>query len=167
MPLKRPNMSILFRKTAQGVAEIETRAHRLPPRIRAALILVDGKRDVDDLKLLLTVQADETLRFLSEHGFIESVGETLRPAPPAPLPPRPPAPTAPAKPTAAFESARRAIVHEINKLLGPPGESLAIRMERARTPEDLRPLVAVGVQLVAAARGQATAAAFASRLPEF
>lgn len=160
-------MSIIFRKTAQGVTEVETRAHRLPPRMRATLILVDGKRDVDDLKLLLTAQADETLRFLSEHGFIESVGETV-PATLTPLVlPRQPAPGATAKPTAAFESARRTIVHELNEMLGPPAESLAMRIERARTPDDLRPLVTLGVQLVAAARGQAASDAFAARLPTF
>ena len=72
-------MSLIFRKTAQGVTEVETRAHRLPPRIRGTLILVDGKRDVDDLRALVSDHAEETLRFLSEHGFIESVGETARP----------------------------------------------------------------------------------------
>ena len=167
MPLKRAIMSIIFRKTAQGVTEVETRAHRLPPRMRATLILVNGKRDVDDLKLLLTSQADETLRFLSEHGFIESVGETLPAALSAPAPPRAPAPSAPAKPAPTFESTRRFIVRELNDVLGPPAESLAMRIERAPTPDELRPLVAQGVRLVQAARGQAAADAFAARMPAF
>lgn len=163
-------MALIFRKTAKGAVEIETRAHRLPPRMRSTLILVDGKRDVDDLKTLLSGQADETLRFLSEHGFVESVGETLRPIPPAPMPAEPPVaspPPAPAKPTAAFLSARRAIVRALNDQLGPPGASLAMRMERAGAPDELRPLVALGVQLVLAARGRAASEAFAARLPTF
>lgn len=160
-------MSLIFRKTAQGVTEVETRAHRLPPRIRGTLILVDGKRDVDDLRALVSGHADETLRFLSEHGFIESVGETARPqAPPTvPQPLAPLAPAAPPRPSANFEAVRRVIVRAINDELGPPGESLAIRVERCRTPEELRPLVAQGVQLVLAARGRAASEAFAARLP--
>ena len=169
-------MALIFRKTAKGAVEIETRAHRLPPRMRSTLILVDGKRDVDDLKTLLSGHADETLRFLSEHGFVESVGETLRPLPQVPQVPLAPVvplataaspPTAPAKPTAAFLSARRAIVRALNDQLGPPAASFAMRMERADTPDELRPLVALGVQLVLAARGRAASEAFAARLPTF
>lgn len=166
----RPIMPIIFRKTAQGVAEIETRAHRLPPRIRSTLILVDGKRDVDDLKALLSEHADEALRFLSEHGFIESVGETVRvqtPVMPPPSPARAAAPVAPPKPDAAFNAIRRAIVRALNDELGPPADSLAMRIERARTSDELRPLVAQGVDLVVAARGHAAADAFAARLPVF
>ncbi len=37
-------MAIVYRMTAKGVAEIETQAHRLLPRLRSALILVDGKK---------------------------------------------------------------------------------------------------------------------------
>ena len=37
-------MSTIFRKTAKGTSEVETRANRLPPRLRAALILVDGRQ---------------------------------------------------------------------------------------------------------------------------
>jgi hypothetical protein len=158
-------MSILFRKTAQGVAEIETRVHRLPPRMRGTLILVDGRRDVDELKVLLSAQADETLRFLSEHGFIESVGETVHAVSPAP--PRPHAAGAAAahKPTAEFLSMRQAIARAFNDELGPPAESFVIRVEHARTPDELRPLVSQGVQLVLAARGRAAADALAARLP--
>ena len=36
-------MATIYRKTAKGVREIETRATKLAPRFRSLLILVDGK----------------------------------------------------------------------------------------------------------------------------
>ncbi len=60
-----------YRKTAKGLAEIATRANKLPPRLRTALILVDGRRTDDELSSMLPKEADETLRWLSDSGFIE------------------------------------------------------------------------------------------------
>ena len=85
-------MPIIFRKTAKGLSEIETRANRLPPRLRSTLILVDGKRDADDLKLLISQQPEETLQSLADQGFIEAVGETLSASPRAAPTPTPAAP---------------------------------------------------------------------------
>lgn len=163
-------MPTIFRKTAKGLAEIDTRAHRLPPRSRSMLILVDGKRDVEDLKTLVTVQAEECLQALSEQGFIEAVGETVRNAPaPAVAAPAPPAygasPATPAASVADVDGLRRAAVRALNDALGPGAETLAMRLERARTLEELQLLFAQGAKLLAAARGQAAAAAFAERFP--
>lgn len=158
-------MPIIFRKTSKGVAEIETRANRLPPRMRSTLILVDGKRDSDDLKLLVAQQADETLQALVEQGFIEAVGETMRPAPVAP-PPIVAAPVAPySMAPADLAALRRAAVRALNDALGPAAESLAIRMERARDLSELQPLLAQAVKLLSSARGPAAAAAFIARFP--
>lgn len=78
-------MPLIYRKTPKGVAEIETRAHGLAPRIRSTLILVNGKRDADDVAALVAQPADDTLRQLASSGFIEAVGETIRqPEPAAP-----------------------------------------------------------------------------------
>lgn len=157
-------MPTIFRKTAKGLAEIDTRAHRLPPRSRSMLILVDGKRDADDLKVLMMVQAEECLQALSDQGFIEAVGETVRNAP-APAAAAPAAPAYVANPAADVDGLRRAAVRALNDALGPGAETLAMRLERARTLEELRPLFAQGFKLLAAARGQAAAAAFAERFP--
>lgn len=162
-------MPIIFRKTAKGVAEIETRAHRLPPRMRSTLILVDGKRDADDMRALVTQQADESLAALLEQGFIEAVGETMRAAPapaqrtaaaaPAPAP-------APAAKPANFDTLRQGVVRALNDELGPGADALAVRIERAKSVDELRPLLAQAVQLVGSARGRAAAEAFAGRMPE-
>ena len=76
-------MPIIFRKTAKGLAEVESRAHRLAPRLRGMLILVDGKRDSDDLDRFVTQDAIQTLAALAEQGLIEAVGETHAVAEPA------------------------------------------------------------------------------------
>lgn len=157
-------MPTIFRKTAKGLAEIDTRAHRLPPRSRSMLILVDGKRDVDDLKALVTVQAEECLQSLSEQGFIEAVGETVRNAP-VPTAAAPAAPVHAASPAVDLVGLRRAAVRALNDALGPGAETLAIRLERAQTLEELQALFAQGAKLLASARGQAVAAAFAERFP--
>jgi hypothetical protein len=161
-------MPLIYRKTTKGLAEIETRVHRLPPRMRSALILVDGKRDVADLKTLITQQADETLQALAEQGFIEPVGETAPPPPPRPAPAPAPAPTpAPAAEAGAspsdFDSTRRAAVRALNEQLGPSAEALSIKMEKARNLGELVPLLVQGAQAIANLRGRAAAEAFAKR----
>ena len=171
-------MPIIFRKTAKGLAEIETRANRLLPRMRSSLIVVDGKRDVADLKLLLTPHTDATLQALAEQGFIEAVGETVgvaapaasyavRPAPaPAPGPaPAPSAPPAASRPAIDLADLRRQVVRALHEQLGPSAASLATRIEKSRSAEDLKPLVSQAVHLVAAARGRTAADVFATRMP--
>ena len=159
-------MPTIFRKTAKGAAEIETRAHRLAPRMRSLLILVDGRRDVDDLKSLIAQQAEETLKALADQGFIEAVGETVKATAAAP-PAAQPVPIVAARTTADFEGLRRAAVRALNDTLGPSGELLALRMEKARTLEELQPLLSMAAKLIGSARGAATAEAYAQRfLPE-
>ena len=113
-------MPIIFRKTAKGIAEIETRAHRLAPRMRSTLMPVEGNRDADDMRLLVTQQADETLAALLEQGFIEAVGETLRAAAAAATRPvAAPAAVSPTAKPANLESLQRSVVRSLNDELGP------------------------------------------------
>jgi len=65
-------MGAVFAKTSRGYEEIDTKAGGLTPRQRRVLIMVDGKRTVDDLRAML--QADDlqhTLGLLEEDGFIQ------------------------------------------------------------------------------------------------
>ena len=66
---------MLFRKSAKGQAETEQRVPGLPPRLRALLILVDGKRDVDRLGALLPRDFQQELNALIEQGHVEAVPE--------------------------------------------------------------------------------------------
>lgn len=151
-------LDTLFRKTAKGVAEVQTRIYRLQPRLRSALILVDGHRRGVDLRPLIQQEPEATLRTLAEQGFIEAA------TPPAP-PPRAPAAAKPAAPAAPnFETQRRTAVRLLNDLLGPAAETLAIRMERTRNMEELRPQIAMAVQAVGKLHGAAAAQNFAAQI---
>ncbi len=65
-------MGAVFNKTPRGYEEIANKAGGLTPRQRRVLIMVDGKRTVDDLRSML--QADDlqhTLGLLEEDGYIQ------------------------------------------------------------------------------------------------
>jgi hypothetical protein len=168
-------MVTVYRKTAKGATEVDTRAHRLPPRLRSALILVDGKRTDADLSSLIGPTAGESLQSLAGDGFIEviSVADTKRAAPaPAPVSAAAPAPAAPntvAPSTTASADVslrRREAVRAVNELLGPMGESLSMRMERAKTIDELRTLLEQALPVIAGARGRDVARAFADRFSD-
>jgi len=46
-------MALLHAKTAAGRQEIEDRARRLPAALRSILLMVDGRRDDNELRGLL------------------------------------------------------------------------------------------------------------------
>jgi hypothetical protein len=173
-------MATLYRKTAKGQAEIETRAALLPPRLRGALILVDGRRSDDDMRRLIPVEPEATLRALAEQGFIEAVATGAEPAPRAvaPLPAAGAAPVAAPRAAAAgpaqapgpalaprqFEAARADLIRSFTDLVGPMAEALAIKMERSRSPDELKPLLEVAQRIVANARGNQAAVTFGARV---
>lgn len=67
-------MGVVFGKTEKGRVEIAERTAGLHPRTRRVLIMIDGKKTVDDLREL--VAADDlthTLGELEEYGFIEAL----------------------------------------------------------------------------------------------
>lgn len=160
-------MPVIYRKTAKGQDEIATRAHRLQPRLRQALILVDGKRSDEDCARLLP-QADEVLRALIDGGFVEAAG-VVAPTPvraeattPAAAPAAPPAPSAPPAPPFG-DALKREIVRSLNDQLGPMAETLAIKVERVRSAEELRAVLEQAQRALRDMRGSAAARAFAER----
>lgn len=152
-------MSIIYRKTAQGLEEIERRSRNLPPRLRSALIMVDGKRDDADLRKLVPGQADEALQALLDQGLIEVAAATAPAAPKAAAARS----AAPGTETQGFDQLRRDAVRKLNDLLGPTGESLAMKMERAGSAGELRPLVEAAAGVIRNVRGAQTAAEYAQR----
>jgi hypothetical protein len=167
-------MATIYRKTAKGHSEIETRAQRLPPRLRSALILIDGRRSDDDMRKLILQQPEETLRTLNEQGFIEIIGITQDPpsprmAPSEPTPRPQPASAAeavatPVMPARSFEATRAQAVRNFTDLVGPMAEALAIKMERARSLDELLPLVQTAQKIIGNARGGQAAADYGSKL---
>lgn len=148
----------IHRKTAKGLAEIETRAHRLPPRLRSALILVDGKRSDEELSRMVLQDPDGTLKALEEGGFIEAVAAPA-PAPRAAAPAAAPAVAA----GPSFETTRREAVRALTDLVGPMAEALSLRMEKARSAEELRPLLGLAMTIIANTRGRQMATDYGRR----
>lgn len=64
-------MDEIFVKTQKGIDEIEKRASDMSLRVRRILILVDGKRTVEDIReLALADDLNQTLGQLEETGYI-------------------------------------------------------------------------------------------------
>jgi hypothetical protein len=162
----------IYRKTAKGLTEIESRAHRLPPRLRSALIIVDGRRSAAELHPLILQQPQETLGWLLEQGFIEAVPGTPAAASsftpavaPSVTPPVSPSVAPSASPAGDdFTRARAEAVRLLTQLVGPEAEALAMRMERTRNADELRPLLSLAVQSVANMRGRQAAQDYAAKL---
>ena len=142
---------------------------RLPPRLRSALILVDGQRSDFELRELILQQPDETLRSLSEQGLIEVIGITqascdAMPQVAATAAPTTAASAATSAPLRSFEAARADAVRAFTDLVGPMAEALAIRMERTRSHDELRPLVQTAQAVIGNSRGAQAAADYRARI---
>ncbi|MBL8342149.1 MAG: hypothetical protein JNL30_11830 [Rubrivivax sp.] len=157
-------MPIIYRKTAKGLAEIETRVYRLSPRLRSVLIMIDGKRTDADLLQMLP-QAAEVLAALVQEDFIsEFTRVSATHAPPPPPPPPPPERTVIRGPQPGFEAMRKDLLRAFNDRLGPAGEGMAVRLERARNETEFRALLPSAVQLMATLQGREAADAFTARI---
>lgn len=158
-----------YRKTDKGLAEIETRAFRLSPRLRTPLIMVDGRRDESELRRLIPSQPDETLQALLDQGFIEVVAAPAdapssgkRAA--AAAPPAEPAVDVNALPLPMrFEDIRRQAVRSLLDQAGPAAEGVAMKMEKTRNIQELRPLLNVARDILSTSTSQAAAATFNTR----
>jgi len=159
-------MATVYRKTAKGQREIETRENRLAPRLRTALILIDGRRDSDDLAKLFAAEAAATLQSLLGEGYIEAIGSSAAPRPAAgaraDVAAEPP-PAAPAANPRAFEQRRREAVRHLTDRVGPMGEAVAIRIEKCTGWDELLPVLQLAQQVLRNTRGAGAAAEF-SRL---
>lgn len=151
-------MSTIYRKTDLGQAEIATRALKLPPRLRQGLILVDGKRNTDELNKLIPPPAAEVLQSLLELDCIELVGASAAAAPTAVAAPSPP-PAAAAVVLTVPETRQRA-VRWLSNALGPYADPLNLRIEKVKTPEDMRPALVLAASFVRQQLGAARTAEF-------
>jgi hypothetical protein len=160
-------MNRILRKTDKGVDEIATRANRLVPRLRTALILVDGTRSEAELSGLIAQHPAETLEELLTLGYIEVAAAAPAPAKKAeePAPAKKAAePASAEKPFAAF---RAEAVRAFNDLTGPAGETLAMKMEKATSRDQLTPLLQTAHQIITSSRGAQAANEFKARFASF
>lgn len=127
----------IYRKTASGAAQLSERSVKLPPIARMALVMIDGVKPVSDLaaKLGAMGDLDGALAGLKAGGLIELVPAGTA-APPisgtassAPVP-------APAG-AMSFEDLRKWTARHVSTAMGPMGDDYTMRIERAKTPEEL------------------------------
>ena len=157
-------MTTIYRKTAKGQAEIETRTHRLPPRLRGALIVVDGQRSDSDLAKLIAGDAAATLQQLEADSFID-VFAVLAERPPAPPPAAaaPPAAAPAVSSSSSIDATKRDAVRYLNDTMGPAAEGIAIRIERCKGMAELQPLLVQAASLLRSFGGAGAADPFMSR----
>ena len=159
-------MATIYRKTQKGQTEVETRMFRLLPRMRTALILVDGHRNDAELAKLVPGDPVLALQTLLDGGFIEVLATVeQRPASRAPAGPagHDAAGRAGGGRSSAFEQRRRDAIRMLNDQLGPDAEALAIRMERSVDWNQLLPILKQAQQVLRNTRGAATAAEYSAR----
>jgi hypothetical protein len=152
---------VIFDKTAKGWDEVKVRSGHLTPRQRRALILVNGKYSVDELReLLLADDLQHTLGMLEEEGYITAAGlrqpasDELKPLPPEGLPPiaafRPlPEPPDPQE----LEMARNFIINSLRNLYGHYAHlHIVERAAEATTHDELRQLFDPWLHLIVQSR---------------
>ncbi len=151
---------MIYRKTVKGQIEIETRTYGLAPRLRTALILVDGRRSDAQLRELVPNDTQRTFQTLLDDGYIESgAGErgVERAAASSYIgDPR----------LRAFERRRRESVAALLDEVGPLGGAVATQIERCSDWAELEPTLELARQVLAYARGESVAMEYSSRFIE-
>lgn len=161
--------SNVYSKTPKGVAEVAARSAQLSMTTRRILIMIDGKRSVDELlPLVRPGELDGIISQLEGGGLIQRATVsgaldvptingrdaefTFSPAGPntVGIDERDPNPI-------TLEEAKRRAVRELNDRLGPDAETLAIRIEHCRTIEEFRTRVREAERFVSLALGPAAA----------
>jgi hypothetical protein len=181
------NQVAVYRKTARGLEAIASRSHGLTPRQRSVLIMMDGKRTVEDLAKLGAVQGDPALLLaeLETGGFAELVGGVAAARPPLspaggpsaqPLPEVAPTGEAIAGPLTAalprpvptqvltLPEAKRLATRLLNDILGPLANDLCMRVEAARNPADYVAAVKRAYTVVREVRGAGEAERFGNEI---
>jgi len=126
--------SILY-KTPKGLAEISTRAHHLPSRMRAMLILVDGHRTGSELVALSTSvnEGRKQLAALLADGFVQTHPPGHRSTATG---------ASQGAPDAGADDdislARSYAARSLRELLGEEAGSLVAEIERVRTRDELQ-----------------------------
>lgn len=154
----------LYDKTAKGKKEIATRSGRLAPRLRTLLVLVDGRRTVEELLHHVAGIGlhGEALAELLEHGYIVPATGDDPAATVAVTVAGPPAP----KPPTQFQAVYDFYNNTIKNTIGLRGFTLQLKVEKACNIDDLRELRQPYIEAVQKARGGEIATALARKLDE-
>jgi hypothetical protein len=154
--------SLVFHKTEAGAREVTSPTHGLSPKLRRALILVDGTKSVADLAPMFRPgEADAIVAELQAQGLVSLAGGEIAPVP---APAGEPAPPAGAITPERFQEIRLAAVREISHRLGPNGDTLAMKVDRCRTPEELRAALREAEKILASFLGAEYGRSFAQKI---
>jgi len=125
----------IFVKTAQGQEEIASRTRQLSPRVRAVLIMVDGRRTVAELTALTPSPSDGEahLATLLEGGFIAVVPQEAAPEPTPVLAAQAPAPLL----SADLSALKHFICATLHDAIGPDADHFAVKVEATSDLNDL------------------------------
>ena len=147
----------VLQKTRKGTEELRTRLHGLGPRLRQLLILIDGKRDTAELaRLLPGPEFAQQLARLGHDGFV------TRPAD-APIGPDPARVVQPAPAVEDLRTLSARVTRALLDTMGPNGDDIAIRVERARSIDELRSLLPAVLSVIEACAGRAGVDGFLPR----
>lgn len=145
----------IFRKTERGVAALKDRHLLADPKLRGLLIMVDGQRPVEKYQALGDVPA--MMQSLADQGLVELAGAAApvaaKPAPAA----TPAAPAAPRVSPAQLDMARKQAARMLLASVGPAGEAYCIKLEGARSAEELLTHLARAQALIANVKGEEAA----------
>ena len=134
--------SSLLRKTAKGIAEVNTRKNRIPSRARTLLIRVDGRQTADQLlgREATGSEAEYHLEWLLEESYIEPVTTSDS----APLTPGNPIDLAPVK---------RYLDRTLHEYLGPEADAFGTKIDHLRSLEECQALLKSVAEVLAVVAG--------------
>jgi hypothetical protein len=137
------DQATVLSKTAKGREEVETRKYKLDQRTRSVLITVNGKLTVAQLKAQLGMaELDALLEKLLREDFVQPAGDAAAAA------------------GTSVEQVRGEVARLISAALGPDGDSIALKVESAKTVEELRAYLESRRAMFDGALGKEKAAAF-------
>jgi len=154
--------NLVFHKTEAGAREIAGAARAVSSKLRRALILVDGTKTVGDLAPMFRPgEAEAILAELQSLGLVSLAGGAVAPvSEPAGAPATPAAALTPER----FTEIRLAAVREISHRLGPNGDTLAMKVDRCKTPEELRVALREAEKILASFLGAEYGRTFAQKI---
>lgn len=153
------NPDVVYGKTAKGLEEMGQRTYRLPARMRALLIMIDGKTPVTEFINRAPSPDEAAANFASlvEEGFIEA--KAIGPSHAA-VAGRPPVAVDP------LEHAKKFIVTSLVGALGPDADYFTGKVETARSMAALAEIAPKYLEVIRTGGGAKKADAFRTGLLE-
>lgn len=157
-----PSLTI-YAKTQKGFEEMTRRTCRLPARMHALLIMIDGCRPAAEVFAQTTdpAESQQLIDALLENGFIETVGEVAPPGVPS---------SGAAAPSASGDSqatrdhglaaAKRYIVQAMRDALGPDADHFTSRVDAAEESTSIKAVALQYLDVIRSASDRRKADAF-------